>query len=438
MIRFFINKLLNILSFLKTYPSGMEEKLSLNTSIYTPKRFHWIPRQIRIGLTPINLSNTHFTGKNHIRNIATSSEFEPVVIYTNPDAHKGLILKQNKGKSGVYRWIQKDSGKSYIGSSSMLNDRFRRYFNHSYLSSSKRGASLICKALLKYGYVGFRLEILEYCPRAILLAREQFYLDKFNPEYNILKIAGSNLGYKHSEASLELMSLASKSRNESEEVLKFKREVMLGRILSKDHLERMAKNNPFRVPIIISNIQTGKKEEFTSMAQAAQFLGVHMTTVKRYLINNKPYKDYMITKATSNLDSSSISSLTNKRQAVLLTNSVSGITQQFSTMKAACQFLGISSRRLSDYLRTNTNNDESSLTNGQVSTIKGYIISKLDSVKHECKAIEVTNVHTNEVTKYPSISSASEALGISQASISYLRKRTTPFRGIYLFVLCAN
>jgi hypothetical protein len=24
-----------------------------------------------------------------------------------------------------------------------------------------------------------------------------------------------------------------------------------------------------------------------------------MTTVKRYLINNKPYKDYMITKATS-------------------------------------------------------------------------------------------------------------------------------------------
>jgi group I intron endonuclease len=322
----------------------------------------------------------------------------------------------------------------------MLSDRFRRYFNHSYLSSSKRGASLICKALLKYGYVGFRLEILEYCPSSIVLAREQFYLDKFNPEYNILKIAGSNLGYRHSEASLKLMSLASKSRNESEEVLKFKREVMLGRKLSEDHLEKMAKNNPFRVPIIISNIKTGNREEFTSMARAALFLGVHMTTVKRYLINNKPYKDYMITKANSNLDSSSISSLTNERQAVLLTDSVSGITKQFSTMKAACQFLGISSRRLSNYLSTNTNNDESSLTNGQVSTIKGFIITKLDSVKRDSKAIEVTNIHTNEVTKYSSISLASEALGISQASIStYLsRKRTTPFRGIYLFVLCAN
>jgi group I intron endonuclease len=87
--------------------------------------------------------------------------------------------------------------------------------------------------------VGFRLEILEYCPISIVLDREQFYIDKLNPEYNILKIAGSNLGYKHTEASLKLMSIASKSRNELEEVLKLKREVMLGRKLSKDHIENI-------------------------------------------------------------------------------------------------------------------------------------------------------------------------------------------------------
>lgn len=65
------------------------------------------------------------------------------------------------------------------------------------------------------------------------------------------------MGYKHSEASLKLMSDASKSRNESEEVLKFKREIMLGRKLSKYHLEGMANNNPFRMPVILSNIETG-------------------------------------------------------------------------------------------------------------------------------------------------------------------------------------
>jgi len=435
-IRLFVNKLLNTLSFIKTYPSDMEEKLSLKTSIKTPKRSQLIYCQIRIGLRSNNLTNMHFKKEINIRTISTSSsELEPVLIYTNPDEHKGLIATQNKGKSGVYRWVHKDSGKSYVGSSSMLSDRFRRYFNHSYLSSSKRGASLICKALLKYGYAGFRLEILEYCPRAIVLNREQFYMDKLNPEYNILKIAGSNLGYKHSEASLKLMSDASKSRNESEEVLKFKREVMLGRKLSKDHLEGMIKNNPFRVPIILSNIESGENKEFTSMIQAALFLGVHMTTVKRYLVNNKPCKGYMITKALSSKldDYSSPSSLTNSWQAVELTNSVTGITKQFSTMRAAYQFLGVSPRRLSNYFK----NNNSLSTNGQVSTIKGYIVSKLDSVNQNCKSIEVTNTQTNEVINYSSISLAGEALGIPQAAISvYLsRKRTTPFRGIYLFKL---
>jgi predicted transcriptional regulator len=118
---------------------------------------------------------------------------------------------------------------------------------------------------------------------------------------------------------------------------------------------------------------------------------------------------------------------------VRLTNSVSGITKEFSTMKAACQFWGISPRRLSNYLK----NNESSFANEQVSTIKGYNITKLDSVKRNCKAIEVTNIHTNEVTKYSSVSSASEALGISSVSIStYLsRKRITPYKNIYLFKL---
>jgi hypothetical protein len=34
-------------------------------------------------------------------------------------------------------------------------------------------------------------EILEYCPKAKLLEREQFYLDLLVPDYNILKYAYS-------------------------------------------------------------------------------------------------------------------------------------------------------------------------------------------------------------------------------------------------------
>ena len=60
---------------------------------------------------------------------------------------------------------------------------------------------LIEKALLKYGYSNFKLEILEYCDKDEVLSREQYYLDFLKPEYNILKQAGSSLGFTHSVPS---------------------------------------------------------------------------------------------------------------------------------------------------------------------------------------------------------------------------------------------
>ena len=61
---------------------------------------------------------------------------------------------------------------------------------------------VINKALLKYGYSNFKLEILEYCDPENIVDREQHYLDLLKPEYNVLKDAGSSLGFKHSEESL--------------------------------------------------------------------------------------------------------------------------------------------------------------------------------------------------------------------------------------------
>ncbi len=61
---------------------------------------------------------------------------------------------------------------------------------------------VIHNALLKYGYSNFSLEILEYCDLENVIEREQYYLDLLKPEYNILKTAGSSLGYKHTEKTL--------------------------------------------------------------------------------------------------------------------------------------------------------------------------------------------------------------------------------------------
>jgi group I intron endonuclease len=81
----------------------------------------------------------------------------------------------------------------------------------------KRGKSAIYSSILKHGHSSFSLEILEYCEPDNVVTREQHYLDLLKPEYNILKIAGSLKGFRHSEATKELMKIARKDRIISEE-----------------------------------------------------------------------------------------------------------------------------------------------------------------------------------------------------------------------------
>lgn len=95
----------------------------------------------------------------------------------------------------------------YIGSSSNLSRRFQTYFNIKTISN-QRGRSIIYQALLKYGYKAFDLYILEYCNKEELTKREQHFLDTLNPQYNILKVADSCIGRKHTPETKVKMSLA--------------------------------------------------------------------------------------------------------------------------------------------------------------------------------------------------------------------------------------
>lgn len=119
----------------------------------------------------------------------------PVVIYSDLKVDKKTILKDNKGKSGVYRWINKVNGDAYIGSATDLTRRLRDYFSSNFLFKEiLNNNSIMYRALLKYGYSKFTLEILEYCDKSSVIEKEQYYLDLLNPNYNICKTAGSSLG----------------------------------------------------------------------------------------------------------------------------------------------------------------------------------------------------------------------------------------------------
>jgi group I intron endonuclease len=136
------------------------------------------------------------------------TNIKPIATYTNIICIKSIIFKENRGKSGIYMWTNLINNKSYVGSSVLLTSRFSTYFSLAALENKlKKDSSAIHRALLKYNYVNFKLEILEYCNKEILISREQYYIDLLKPEYNILKIAGSNFGFKHSiESKLKISS----------------------------------------------------------------------------------------------------------------------------------------------------------------------------------------------------------------------------------------
>lgn len=103
--------------------------------------------------------------------------------------------KDNIKMSGIYRWVNLVNGDTYIGSAVDLTERLRDYLSPVWLKKEVlKHNSIIYRALLKYGYAKFRLEILEYCDRSQTIVREQYYIDKYQPTNNICKIAGSSLG----------------------------------------------------------------------------------------------------------------------------------------------------------------------------------------------------------------------------------------------------
>jgi len=181
------------------------------------------------------------------------------------------IFADNRGKSGVYRWVNKVNGNTYIGSSINLSERFYKYYSLAYLALSLRP---IDRALLKHGFSNFTLEILEYCVSSQALDREQYYMDSLKPEYNIAKVAGSTLGYKHSPESLAKM-----------------RDFVLSDVVrNRKALSTKNATAARRISIIVENTATKVKQEYASLTEAGHALGVSKTSVSQALTNDRLIK----------------------------------------------------------------------------------------------------------------------------------------------------
>jgi hypothetical protein len=192
---------------------------------------------------------------------------------------KASILKQNKGKSGIYKWTHIESGKCYVGSAVDLSKRFKNYFNVYYLKREITvSRSLIYRALLKYGYTSFTLEIVEYCEKDKVLHREQYYLDKIKPEYNILNTAGSVLGLKHTEEAIEAI-----------------RKSKLGIPLSVERRLIAAISSATALPVLVTEVKTNNNKTFTSIRAAANYIGIHHSYLAECIKSKGLYSSNMYT-----------------------------------------------------------------------------------------------------------------------------------------------
>jgi len=240
-----------------------------------------------------------------------SSSLIPVVTYPDAFLNKSIILKDSKNKAGIYRWVNKVNGNTYIGSSVNLARRFRVYYDFSYLSVRiAKSQSRINSAILKHGYSNFQLEILEYCTAENAISREQYYLDLLKPEYNILTIAGSRLGSKHSEESLLKMSKYAKGRKHTEQsknLLSLANKGINNPNFGKTHsketkalisLARLGKNflsesardimsESTGTALRVLDLKTNETSIYTSLTRAAEAMGVTRPPLGRRVKNTQ-------------------------------------------------------------------------------------------------------------------------------------------------------
>jgi group I intron endonuclease len=179
-------------------------------------------------------------------------------------------------ETGIYAIANKVNGKMYIGSAARqakwsswtgvyyrfnsTNGHRKKLLGNIHHAKKLQNAFNKC---IKDGYNPndiFEIWILEYCPADKCLEREQWYFDTYKPWYNSCLIAGSTLGYKHTDETKKLMSEKSPRRKLTSEQRRAVSEANKGKVLPDWHVQKLIESNKRRGKLYLGISPSG--EEF--------------------------------------------------------------------------------------------------------------------------------------------------------------------------------
>lgn len=216
-------------------------------------------------------------------------------------------IKNFPKESGIYK-ITSPSNKIYIGESSNLNIRCKRYLN----SNKIKGQKAIYNSILKYGSKSHEIEILELCDENILLERERYYQEFFNSVedgLNCFYTGTKEKKKKHSKETLLLMSENQKgeknsffNKKHSDESLKKISNASNGennpnfggKLKNDDWLLKQSVSNS-KKPIKVFDTETSLEYTFINSKECGKSLNVSSGQVRQCKNKYKLQRRYIIT-----------------------------------------------------------------------------------------------------------------------------------------------
>lgn len=179
-----------------------------------------------------------------------------------------LVEVCGRRTTGVYCIENLFDGKRYVGSSSA--SILERPWKHlAELRRSKHGNFRLMRAWKFCGPNAFDISVLEFCPPEKCIEREQWWMDRLKPEYNINPTAGSPRGRKQRPESIEKTRRPHLGRRASPEAREKMRLAALGhkrcvgRVLSPETREKIRLGNLRRIMASTAGKKTHRGSERT-------------------------------------------------------------------------------------------------------------------------------------------------------------------------------